>query len=367
MSLHDILIGEGGEDMDNFRIGICDRDTTYAVALMEALRKSKEIHSEITAFSGLGALDRYLKVSDLQLLILEEELYFESKKMQCKSEYLRNGDLQPDHLQPGDSIQDDLIHDHLQQQKAVIDKNQGDKEYCGIPVLILTNEKSDGVNFVCKFRNVNEIIQAVKKHLNNIIGEEKGTEIFAVYSPLGRCGCTTFSKALAVNTTGNGLYVGMENFSAVHAADELLYLLKTGSPGLEEVIHKNISSNNGMWELYASGAYLDSRDVTYEDIKILNEELLKMGRFSRIVYDIGSAVPGDFSMFRCFSRIFVPVLRNECSQAKSDKFYKILKEMGEEKTRIRMEEIFVPDKEIQSQDLKNIVQSMVCSMAQNET
>ena len=63
-------------------------------------------------------------------------------------------------------------------------------------------------------------------------------------------------------------------------------------------------------------------------MEILKGYLLKLGMFTTVVFDIGSAAIEDFRILSLFDRIYMPVLRDDVSLRKLEVFVKMLKDMG---------------------------------------
>lgn len=103
--------------------------------------------------------------------------------------------------------------------------------------------------------------------------------------------------------------------------------------------------------LYASGTYMDSRDVQAADIEWLNQELIGSGRFSTVCYDIGSAAVEDMEILKTFDLLYIPVLQDGISQIKMGLFRKMARGMGLGEEIARAVEIEVPDADYNSSEM----------------
>lgn len=280
--------------MKSYKVGICDRDMDFATALMDYINANAALGISVIAFSGMQAVRDYIVANDMDLLIT-------------------------------DSIQE-------------CEETEKGRIFCDIKVTEFSEypEKFQGTlpgnAYIYKYQPVSAICKLIQRQL---IDEERNvrkiSECIGVYSPVGRCGATRLAKGLAgYDEVRGGLYIGMENYSDNIRSLEssVLYLLKIKSPELTEALMTNIINEAGVNCLYTAGSFLDTKDITQNDFVLLKEELLKSGRFTSLVFDMGSAAISDISILRCFDKIYMPVLTDGTSIRKIEIFLKILKEQG---------------------------------------
>ena len=297
--------------MKNFRIGICDRDVSYAASLVNALNAEKKQQFSCVAFSSMRAVDEYLKVDTLQLLLTDD--WRECEKVAAEGNSNEQG--------------------------------QETWSYHGVNALLLTEDSvcsAQGAE-IAKYQRVDRLVKIlVQKSLLQTRFKLTKTELVAVYSPLGRGGVTRFAKAIALSDNA-GLYVGMENFQDTEHNNDLFFLVKTKSPDLQEALTSAIHSEEGVFSLYGASTFLDARDVTRADMKYLLTQLLQTRRFSKIVFDFGSAAIEDLSILSCFDHIYIPKLSDEGANAKLLKFDQLLARMGQKNLTLKMREVILPD------------------------
>jgi hypothetical protein len=179
---------------------------------------------------------------------------------------------------------------------------------------------------------------------------------------LGRCGKTRLAKALnKENGVKDGLYVAMEDFGTnpERLENRILYLIKSKSPELEEAIAEGIHFENGVQVLNLSSTYLDTHDVSFEDIEVLKASLLKQGNYSQIVFDIGSAAFTDLRILAAFEYIYMPVLEDDLSEKKLMVFEKLLKEVGLRNILTRITKVALPDVDEDSDEMKREIQKLI--------
>ena len=131
----------------------------------------------------------------------------------------------------------------------------------------------------------------------------------------------------------------------------ILYLIKSRSTDLGEAIDAELISESGVRNIYLSGTYVDTRDVTKDDMKMLLDALLKTGRFTSIVCDIGGAAFNDLSVLDSFDRIYMPVLKDQQSIKKLEIYMKYMKETGKQNVLRKTKTVYVPDVDIGSDEL----------------
>lgn len=299
--------------MKTYKVGICDQDLEYATALMDYINHAKTQIS-VVAFSRMSAVKDYLSINDLDLIVTDNTegcIVSEDKCIFCDIKTVKLAEF------------------------SVV--SEGWQE--------IDNQET----YIYKYQPASQILKLILGEM--VIKKSSGrkvAEVFAVYSPLGRCGKTRLAKAIAANDeVRGGLYIGMEDFSSNidSMTTDILYLLKTSSSDLEEAVLKAITSENDIHILGISGTYLDTHDVSFSEMKKLLEMLLKTGRFTTIVCDIGSAAITDMKIFECFDRIYLPTLRDKVSKDKIEIFKKLMKDTGNRAVLSRFVEAELPDAE----------------------
>ncbi len=306
--------------MKTYKVGICDKDLDYATALMDFINADKSRRLSMMVFSSYKAIKDYLSVQDLDLVIT-----------------------------------DDI---------SACDKTEEGYEYQGVKTVPLSQyrdssdgwkiEKSDST-FIFKYQDV----ELICRSLSQILTEKKKdprnlSTVVAVFSPLGRCGKSRLARALAADDgVRGGLYVSMENYANKinHSSNNILYLIKSKSPELEEVIAEQTVCEDGIQVLKPSTSYLDTLDVLLEDMEMLVSILLKSGRYTTIVFDFGSAAISDMRILGLFETIYMPVLRDDISLGKIEVFLSVLKEMGLRNVITKIVKVDVPDAEPNSEEM----------------
>lgn len=306
--------------MKTYKVGVINKDLDYAGALMDYVNSKQNLGIRLLLFSGIRAVRDFISVDNLDLIIT-------------------------------DDLQDFSI-------------TENGFDYMGIKTMVFYEYGSDldGVesyenesSYIYKYQKVENICKQMKGKLRIEKKDlRKVTSCIGVYSPLGRCGKTTLAKALAVNDeVRGGLYVAMEDFGTdvSDLGNDLLYLVKTRSTRIEEVLVQQIKLEDELHVLHLSGTYMDSHDVNVSDLEVLRTSLLQLGRFSTIVFDIGSAAVMDMSVLEGFDRVYVPVLRDEVSVSKFEVFIRLLKDMDKRQLITSLITVDVPDTDYKSSEM----------------
>lgn len=287
-----------------YNIGICDRNPSYAVSVMDYINTEKDLNLKAVAFTGMKAVDDYLKKKELDLIVTDDV----------------SGCIEMD----------------------------GIKIFCDVRCVELLEDRGCDTDGIFKYQNINMLCKETIRRL--VPAKSNPSKVFGcqcVFSPLGRCGKTRFAKALAAeDEVRGGLYIGMEEYSGLSAdtgASEILYQLKQRMPNMEDIIENQLLSFGNIKMLQAAGAYFDMREIGKEDIQWLNETLFGTGRFSTIVYDIGGSSLMDYGILSCFDEIYMPVLPDEVSQNKIRRFESMIRDMGYRSILTKITRVNVPD------------------------
>ncbi len=305
--------------MDTFKVGIYNKDPDYSRSLMDYINSGTDREFRMVAFSEVGSINRYLESGRLDLILTDDEslgkteegsLYYEGIRMIILSEY-------PEYEGYGDNALNTI--------------------------------------YIYKYQPVSVICKEIRRNLATVCESGRRiSEVIGVYSPVSRCGKTRFSKTLAgYDEVRGGLYVGMEDFSddMESLTANILYPLKMKGSDLENEIKRLIRKDQGICKVYVSGTYMDTHDVTCSDIELLKEIFLKTGSFTTICFDIGSAALGDYSILRCFSHIYMPVLRDEISMRKIEVFMKLLADLNFQDVIRKFEPVDIPNAEAFSEEM----------------
>lgn len=185
------------------------------------------------------------------------------------------------------------------------------------PVLVLT-EKREYIgqeHYLFRYQNAEKLTEAMLA----VIDKDKAymldrNTFLAVYSPLGRCGKTTFAKKLREQFS-NGLYVNWEGVSEQSGDDGvgswILYCMKSRNEECLEYLQEHLCR-----ELPPPESFQDIRQIDVEDIRWLKQEMKKRQLYEGVVFDIGGMTLAGYAVLEAFDKVFVPVLKDDVSNRK---------------------------------------------------
>lgn len=299
------------------RIGICDRDEGYAVGLTDYICQADGEFSAVV-FSNMDAAAEYLVKNDLELIITDD-------------------------IGGCNVVRGRLSFHNVRCIYLSDRRNVGEKVFPGEEGLASGDMVVGSGDLIYKYQRLGLILEHIRKAVTANPPAIRKKQVEAVFSPLGRCGCTTLAMALTEYMKGRGIYVGMENYSpAGIEGSEILYQIKEKIPEFAETVRGHITMSDGIEVLRAGSVYLDLRNVQKDDIICLSDCLLQTGIYSTVIYDLGSAVLDDLSLLECFDVIYMPILDDETSQRKLAGFESILRSLELREVMQRIIKLYVP-------------------------
>ena len=87
----------------------------------------------------------------------------------------------------------------------------------------------------------------------------------------------------------------------------------------------------------------------------LKASLLKPGKYTTLVFDLGSAVLSDMRILSGFDKIYVPTLSDDVSIRKISVFEKMLKDMGLRSLMTKIQKVYIPDVDENSSEMERVL------------
>ena len=228
-------------------------------------------------------------------------------------------------------------------------------------VLVLTRRKEaewiQGCRAVYKYQHVDRILAAVFEESGDFFQTgTKGTRIFAVYSPIGRCGKTTFAIALGKELARGAktLYLHLDSYSGHEMLErkeerltlgDLLYFLRQEYTNPVSRLAAMTLQEERLDFLLPIPFSTDLKEVTKDDWLLLLEWLKKESPYENILLDIGEGVQGIFDVLNQCDRIYMPVVSGEESERKLDCYERNLQEMNMEILGKKTSRILIPNQD----------------------
>lgn len=212
------------------------------------------------------------------------------------------------------------------------------------------NEKKEikEIGRIYRYQGIHGIAKELRIYINHY-DENPALQkpLFAVYSPVGRCGKTNLALSLAkASVETPWCYIGLETYSSFAEGEAKSESRKweTGERGMEhpykgeEFIYylKERQGEQLLALLEACDGILPTgRNMA--DIRLLLREDISWFRnwfdkssYGGAVFDVGTAVLQDITIFSVFDRLIVPYLEQERAEIKKQHFEKLLQTYGKE-------------------------------------
>lgn len=263
-----------------YRVGLLDYDRAYQNALMNYCNLRSSACIQLVVFSEQEKLEQFLATNVLNLLLVGDEFsYFQAN--------------------------------------------------CPVVVLTKYREHTNASQYLFRYQNMEHLLSGIFSFIGgHSLQEIQSCVCFAVYSPLGRCGKTTYAKWLCSQYT-RSLYVNWEGFydaqSDKKTGSYMLYCMKSRNEACFSVFEEQSVTEIGEPE-----SIFDIRQVDAEDLRWFLDGLLKRKCYDCIVFDIGISVCSGFRIIDEFDRVLIPTLPDDISQRKLKDFERMLmQELGE--------------------------------------
>lgn len=267
-----------------YRIGIYDKDLAYCTRLMEYINMNKEYLLHSICFSDAEALLESVDKNRLDLV-----LYGQS---------------------------DSLM--------GII------RERCKIMRLAdVDEEQYVGERYLYKYQRADVLIRDIVDCLDIELDKTIESVVFyGVYSPVGRCGKTSFSLGICCNYT-RSLYVGMNSFigstivtdAVFEQSERFFYQLLTHNESIITTIEDILSNRGGEYGIvYGMRNFADYKQLTAADFTWLRRLLLKHNILTRVVFDVGIAILSDLNILNEFDQVFVPCISDEYAKRRMHHF-----------------------------------------------
>ena len=197
---------------------------------------------------------------------------------------------------------------------------------------------------VYKYQASDSLVAEVMEHyvssgtVSSQLFMKRTADVIGVFSPVGRCGKTCFALTLGqiLAVSRSVLYLNLESFA-----------------GFEELMGKEFTSDisdvmyfvrqdrgNAIFKINAILQHLGKLDYvppaySTEDLQeVIPEEGLKMldevtsaGGYQTVILDMGGSVQERLGLLSACSRIYSPVCKGTCSEAKIRQYEKLLEDM----------------------------------------
>lgn len=280
-------------------LAVCAGEEGYSVKLAEYARSRNNCPFRVQAFSTTATLRDYLKLRGGEAVLLEETLY---KKEEWET---YSGVL------------------------CLLGNGIGQEEY---PPRIF------------KYQPARDILNEMLAQCRRAAGQEghplaskKGMEVIGVYSPVGRCGKSSFALAMGLELARHRktLYLSLESWSGLASRlegasggglSDLLYFLRQRREPLSERICGMVVPAGRLDVIPPARAPADLAAVAPEDWQHLLETLRRQSSYEEVVLDIGDSTQPVEGLLAMCTRVYVPTLADGESRIKLERFLAFIRE-----------------------------------------
>lgn len=180
-----------------------------------------------------------------------------------------------------------------------------------------------------------------------------GKKIVGVYSPVNRCGKTTFallySRMLAAKK--KVLFMNLEPFSGLAGRvqfrengnlSDVLYYIKERKETIFHYLQTGVENHDGLYILPPVLVQSDVGALEEEDWNWFFHELMGKSDYDVIVMELSSSMRDMQIGFQECSRLYVPSLRDSSSIVKLEEFKEYLDKTGQKKWLEEMQILYLP-------------------------
>lgn len=303
------------------RLVIYDTDELYANHLMEYISNKKGLPFQTMTFTNKDVLFQFLKENSIEvLLISEEDINVELNEFDIKK----------------------------------------------IIILSEGNVLSEHSNYstIFKFKSAENILRDVLVQYATIQNEEgiiqvaKGkANIVGVYSPVGRCGKTTFALSVAeiLSETNKTLFISFEECSPfrnmlkeVGPGDlsDLMYYFKQNPETIAIKLQAVIQNINNLEFVSPLLQAKDLRNIDTEEWINLIEKISSANTYEKIVLDISNMIGDVISLLNYCDEVYVPVIDDYVSEQKQNAFEQMVLQSDNEHLLDKLVKVRVPQIDI---------------------
>lgn len=294
---------------------ICDLDRSYVKNLMQYISSHQNIPLKLQAFTSTELLKEYAAGHTVELLLISAE-----------------------------AMDEEIAA--LPIGKIVVLTEDGAVDLKGFPSVNRYQASGNLVQEVMQYYSAGDLAaaySAVKLATTQLIG---------VYSPVKRCGKTTFALAYAEACAHDRrvLYVNLEDFSGFRGlfgreyrmdVSDLLYFYREEKQGMLKKIDDVAERLRELYYLPPAMCPADVKSVQPEEWREWFMLLLQ-SRYEVIVVEPGDCVNGLEEILSLCNKIYVPVLENKISEAKVKEYEDSLLLSGWESLSGRMKKLVLP-------------------------
>ena len=300
--------------MEEINLVICDKEICYANRLADNISMRRELNVRVFTCSNISMAIKLQK--EIHILVVDESCRYEERcQIHAKQTYVLG-------------------------RGKIIDK--GEKETAIF-------------KYQCADEIIRRIFQSYVEHTNaNIMrsAQAERTRMIAVYSPIHRVGKTKFAISLGKEYAKSKrvLYLNLEEYAGfgggehegLHLGD-LLYYIKQGNQNLGSRLQAAANKMEQLDYIDPIVMVSDLKDVTQEEWEKLFHQIGENSNYDYVILDLGDSVQGLFAILARCDKIYMPILEDEVSQRKINRYYQNLEQLKLEQVIRNTYRFIMPD------------------------
>ncbi len=285
---------------------ICDEEFQYANRLAKNIETRDELAIKVFVCTKFEHVLSLIKEKRIHLLVIDEAFSYERRK------------------------------EILASQTFVLCKD-------------FAKDLGEDEKMIRKYQCSDEIIRDIfesymEKTKENIIRtmRKEAPKIVAIYSPIHRVGKTTFALSLGKEYAKQKktLFISLEEYAGFEGSLEeglnlgdLIYYLKQGNGNVGVRLQSAVKKSADLDVLLPILVPDDLKEITIQEWKQLLNQIVENSFYEFIILDIGEGVQHLFQIMELCDRIYMPILYDEISQRKLQRYEKVLSRLNLEHIR----------------------------------
>lgn len=304
--------------MSEKNLVVCDKELRYADGLGKNISTRSEFALRVYICTNLASVMRLRKERDIHILIVDEAFSYEERaEMKAEQTFV---------------LTKEVCQDLGEKEKEIYKFQSADR------ILAIVFET------YCE-RSGNSILKTIKKQKRKLI---------AVYSPIHRVGKTSFAISLGKELAkmGKTLYLNLEEYADVgerfvkaegrNLAD-LLYYMRQESNDAALRVSTMAQQMENLDYIPPFLLSADLKQVSLEEWKNLLQLILEETMYETVILDLGESLQGLTEILQFCDTIYMPVLEDEISQCKVQRFHEGLQQMQLEGLEDKIQEFTAAD------------------------
>ncbi|MGN0353971.1 MAG: hypothetical protein ACI4EI_02715 [Muricoprocola sp.] len=290
--------------MKKQNFAICDLEAEYACRLMDYIRERQKIPFEMLAFSEIRSLELFTRENTIEILLI-------SSKAMCEEILSMN------------------IH-----RIMILSEGEISGRYADYPAVYKYQSSESLVAEVMNFYASQEM-DVMPMFL------KRKAKILGVYSPIGRCGKTSFALTLGecLAKDQNVLYLNLENFSGFEKLTErndpadltdMMYFIRQNRGNTVFKLNAIAQQLGSMSYIPPAFSAADLQEIGEEEWIRMLDEVTSSGGYETVILDMGGTLEERLPLLSACSKIYTPILRGVVENAKLEHYKKLLKELDRE-------------------------------------